>query len=47
MVPGGLDCRRVPEPPAEPDPDRGGTHPGGDAVQHVPAGPLGLHDGCG
>lgn len=47
MVPGGLDLRCVPEPRAESGPDRGRTHPRGAAVQHVPAGPMGLHDGCG
>lgn len=47
VVPGGLDRRRVPEPRAESGPDCSGTHPRKAAVQHVSAGPLGLHDGCG
>lgn len=46
LVPGGLDLRRVPEPRAESGPDRSRTHPRGAAVQHVSAGPMGLHDGC-
>lgn len=46
MVPGGLDLRRVPEPRAESGPDHRRPHPRGAAVQHVSAGPMGLHDGC-
>lgn len=47
VVPGGVDLRRVPEPRAESGPDHSRTHPRWAAVQHVPAGPMGLHDGCG
>lgn len=47
VVPGGVDVGRVPEPRAEPGPDRSRTHSGGAAVQHVSAGQMGLHDGRG
>lgn len=46
LVPGGLDVSRVSEPRAEPGTDRSRTHPRRTAVQHVSAGPMGLHDGC-
>lgn len=45
LVPGGLDFRRLPEPGPEVGSDRRGLHARRAAVQHVPAGPLGLHDG--
>lgn len=45
MVLGGLDFLRVPESGAEPGSHRRRTHPRGTAVQHVSAGPMGLHDG--
>lgn len=46
MVPGSLDLRCVPEPRAESGPDISRPHPRGAAIQHVSAGPMGLHDGC-
>lgn len=46
VVPGGLDVRRVPDPRAESGPDLHRPHPRGAAVQHVSAGPMGLHDVC-
>lgn len=47
VVPGGLDFGRVPECGLALGTDHRGLHFGGFAVQHVPAGPLGLHDGSG
>lgn len=45
VVPGGLDVLRVPESGAESGSHRCGSHSRGAAVQHVSAGPMGLHDG--
>lgn len=46
LVPGGLDICRLSEPGQEVGSDRRGLHSRRAAVQHVPAGSLGLHDGC-
>ena len=46
LVPGGLDVRGLPEPGQEVGAHRRGLHARRAAVQHVPAGSLGLHDGC-
>lgn len=46
LVPGGLDICRLSAPRQEAGTYRGGLHPGQAAVQHVPLGSLGLHDGC-
>lgn len=45
VVPVGLDLSRVPESRAEPCSYHSGPHARRTAVQHVSAGPMGLHDG--
>lgn len=45
LVSGGLDLGCVPEPASEPSSYHDGPDPRRPAVQHVSAGPMGLHDG--
>lgn len=45
LVPGGVDICRLSEPRQEVGSHRRGLHARRAAVQHVPAGSLGLHDG--
>lgn len=47
LVPGGVDVCRLSESRQDGRSNRRGLHPRWSAVRHVPAGPLGLHDGCG
>ncbi|KAL0200137.1 hypothetical protein M9458_003324, partial [Cirrhinus mrigala] len=46
VVPSCLDLSRMPEPRHPSCPHQYQCHTRGPAVQHVPAGQLGLHDGC-